>query len=53
MNKNTDSIYLDEPIKHKIGGKVFIVTPVFKESASETIGTVLLRLMKKEVEPPP
>lgn len=44
----------NDPIKEKttycIGNRSFIVEPVFKEDASDTLGSVLLRLMKAEAE---
>lgn len=33
-----------------IGNRSFIVEPVFKEESSQTLGEVLLRLMKSESE---
>lgn len=33
-----------------IGNRSFIVEPVFKEDAPDTLGSVLLRLMKAEAE---
>lgn len=39
----TDSTY-------RIGNRSFIVEPVFKEESSQTLGEVLLRLMKSESE---
>lgn len=35
---------------YKIGKIRFVVQPVFKEKDSDTIGTVLLRLMRSEME---
>jgi hypothetical protein len=33
---------------YQVDGKVFVVTPVFREAASETLGDILLKLMKSE-----
>ena len=33
---------------YQVDGKVFIVTPVFRDEASETLGDILLKLMKTE-----
>ena len=35
---------------YRIGNRAFIVEPVFKEESSQTLGEVLLRLMKSESE---
>lgn len=35
---------------YRIGNRSFIVEPVFKEESSQTLGEVLLRLMKSENE---
>lgn len=35
---------------YRIGNRSFIVEPVFKEESSQTLGEVLLRLMKSESE---
>ena len=44
----------NDPMKEKmtycIGNRSFIVEPVFKEDAPDTLGSVLLRLMKAEAE---
>ncbi|MFA7501565.1 hypothetical protein [[Clostridium] symbiosum] len=37
---------------YTIQGKTFIVEPLFKDGAKETIGTVLLRLIQSDVETP-
>ena len=41
---------LNEKTTYCIGNRSFIVEPVFKEDAPDTLGSVLLRLMKAEVE---
>ena len=33
-------------------GKTFVVEPVFKDGAKETVGTILLRLIQSDVETP-
>jgi hypothetical protein len=35
---------------YTIQGKTFIVEPVFKDGAKETVGTVLLRLIQSDVD---
>ena len=41
---------LEDISTYKVGGKTFIVEPLFKKSGDETIGTILLRLMKSDSE---
>jgi len=41
---------LEDISTYKVSGKTFIVEPRFKESGDETIGTILLRLMKADSE---
>ena len=45
-NQNPNSIKASST--YQVDGKVFIVTPVFREAASETLGDILLKLMKSE-----
>lgn len=48
-NKNNpEMLTLDST--YRIGNRSFIVEPVFKEESSQTLGEVLLRLMKSESE---
>ena len=44
--KNT----LDAKTTYHIGNRSFVVEPVFKEESPDTLGSVLLRLMKSESE---
>ena len=46
--KNPEVLTLDST--YHIGNRSFIVEPVFKEKSSQTLGEVLLRLMKSESE---
>lgn len=46
--KNPEMLTLDST--YRIGNRYFIVEPVFKEESSQTLGEVLLRLMKSESE---
>ena len=46
--KNPEMLTLDST--YRIGNRSFIVEPVFKEKSSQTLGEVLLRLMKSESE---
>ena len=41
---------LEDITSYKVGGKVFIVEPRFKKSGKDTIGTILIRLMKSDGE---
>ena len=41
---------LDEKTTYRIGDRSFVVEPVFKKESPETLGSVLLRLMKSESE---
>ena len=41
---------LEDISTYKVGGRTFIVEPLFKKSGDETIGTILLRLMKSDSE---
>jgi len=40
---------LESPTTYTVKGKVFIVEPVFKTDGKETIGDVLMRLMKSDI----
>lgn len=42
---------IDKVSTYKVEGKNFIVQPVFQPEGQETIGTILLRLMRAEVGP--
>ena len=46
--KNPEMLTLDST--YRIGNRSFIVEPVFKEESPQTLGEVLLRLMKSESE---
>ena len=39
---------LEEIPTYQVGGKTFIVTPIFKESGRETLGAILMKLMKAD-----
>lgn len=41
---------LNEQTTYHFGNRSFIVEPVFKEECADTLGEVLLRLMKAESE---
>jgi hypothetical protein len=49
LTKETTSENLENPATYTIKGKVFIVEPVFKTDGKETIGDVLMRLMKSDI----
>ena len=40
---------IDKVSTYKVNGKTFIVQPVFQPEGPDTIGTILLRLMRAEV----
>ena len=42
----------ESELQYQVKGKTFIVQPVFRAGALETIGSVLLRLMKAELAHP-
>lgn len=39
---------LEDTRTYTIQGKTFVVEPVFKENAQETVGTILLRLIQSD-----
>lgn len=39
-----------EQMTYRFGNRAFIVEPIFKEESPDTLGSVLLRLMKAEHE---
>lgn len=39
---------LDKSSTYKVGGRTFIVEPVFRLDAKETVGTILVNLMRKD-----
>ena len=39
-----------EQMTYRFGNRAFVVEPVFKEERTDTLGSVLLRLMKAEHE---
>lgn len=49
-----DSIGVQEKMKkpstYTVDGRKFIVTPVFYEDGRESLGSILMRLMKSEVK---
>lgn len=45
-NQNPNSI--EASSTYQVDGKVFIVTPVFRDESSETLGDILLKLMRTE-----
>jgi hypothetical protein len=52
MNDDNNAVTESEPetIEYKYPNMTFIVEPVYRENAEETIGSILLRLMQKDVE---
>lgn len=49
-NDNTEKNPLEEKTTYHIGERSFVVEPVFKKESTDTLGSVLLRLMKSENE---
>lgn len=49
MNENenikNDNAELEQPKQYDFDKNTFVVKPVFKENSTDTLGTVLLRLM--------
>ncbi len=45
-----DYIPLTQKTTYRIGNRSFVVETVFKEESSETLGSLLLRLMKADIE---
>ena len=39
---------LEEKTTYRVGNRSFVVEPVFKEDSQNTLGEILLRLMKNE-----
>ena len=46
--KKQKSNSIEDSSTYQVDGKVFIVTPVFRDEASETLGDILLKLIKTE-----
>ncbi len=41
---------LDEQTTYRFGNRSFVVEPVFQKASPDTLGSILLRLMKAESE---
>ena len=41
---------LDEKTTYRFGNRSFVVEPVFRQDGPDTLGSILLRLMKAESE---
>ncbi len=41
---------LDEKTTYRFGNRSFVVEPVFRKESPDTLGSILLRLMKAESE---
>lgn len=39
-----------DSVSYKIGGKIFIVKPVYKTDIKNTIDTILIKLMQNEIK---
>lgn len=52
MKEEKEKSMLTEQITYQIKGRSFVVEPVFKKESPDTLGSVLLRLMKSENEKP-
>ena len=49
VRKSEENI-LDASTSYQIEKKMFIVEPIFPQEGKETLGTVLLRLMKSDMK---
>ena len=38
----------NETVQYVVDGKTFIVEPIFKDTSNESIGTLLMKLMKSD-----
>ena len=47
--KKQKSNSIEDSSTYQVDGKVFIITPVFRHVASETLGDILLKLMKTDI----
>ena len=50
INNFTGKIQNTDTISYNISGKVFIVEPIFKKTSTETIGTILKKLITSDDE---
>ena len=46
VSERDKNISLNRSVTYSLDGKAFIVTPVFRQDTIETLGSVLLKLMK-------
>ena len=46
----TSNKSLDEKTTYRFGNRSFVVEPVFRQDGPDTLGSILLRLMKSESE---
>ena len=46
----TSNKSLDEKTPYRFGNRSFVVEPVFRQDGPDTLGSILLRLMKSESE---
>jgi hypothetical protein len=46
-----ESLPAKEQVTYRIDGKTFVVQPVFKKDKSETIGAILVKLMRADIDP--
>lgn len=45
-----DNNPLEKPTSYQIRNRTFVVEPIFRKDGKETLGTIFLRLMRKDVE---
>ena len=50
LAQEVDKNPLYETVSYQIQNKKFIVEPVFKTDDQETLGSILMRLMKSDIE---
>ena len=51
ITRITTTKTLEDPITYTVKGNVFVVEPTFQPLSAETLGDVLIRLMKAEIAP--
>ena len=48
--KPSEANGIESSSEYNMDGRIFIVEPRFKKNSKETVGTLLLKLMKQEAE---
>jgi len=50
MPAATDQRMMNDDSRYSVGGKTFLIERVFRDDSSETVGTVLLKLLRMDTE---